>query len=181
MHNIFIHSSAEVSEDSKIGQGTKIWVNAQVREKSVIGENCVIGKDTYIDINVRIGNRTKIQNGVSIFHGVELEDDVFIGPNAAFTNDCFPRAFSKSWAILPTKVKQGASVGANATVICGITIGRYAMIGAGSVVTKDVVPHALVAGNPARQIGWVCKCGHRLNSDYQCKSCGENYEGLTNA
>jgi len=169
---VFIHDSAHISSDAKIGEGTKIWINSQIREHSQIGENCIISKDTYIDEHVIIGNRVKIQNGVSVYHGVKIEDDVFVGPNATFTNDHVPRAFNSSWKITETTVKKGASIGANATIICGVTIGEYAMIGAGSVVTKNIAPHALVVGNPAKQIGYVCKCGNRL-SDGFCTQCNE--------
>jgi acetyltransferase-like isoleucine patch superfamily enzyme len=178
---IFIHQSAHVSEEASIGDGTKIWINSQVREKAVIGENCIISKDTYIDIEAKIGSRVKIQNGVSVFHGVEIGDDVFVGPNAVFTNDYFPRAFSSDWEIVPTIVERGASIGANATIVCGNRIGAFAMVGAGSVVIKDVPPHALVVGNPAHQIGWVCECGHRLDSMGICKKCGKTHDWLGEA
>jgi len=176
---IFIHESAHISADAIIGDGTKIWINSQVREHAHIGENCIIGKDTYIDEHVVIGDRVKIQNGVSVYHGVIIEDDVFVGPNATFTNDHVPRAFNSSWKISETFVKKGASIGANATIVCGITIGEYAMIGAGSVVTKNVAPYTLVAGNPARQIGYVCKCGGRLTDSNICSQCGEKVEFLS--
>ena len=171
--NIFIHESAHVSEKASIGSGTKIWINSQVRECSGIGENCIIGKDTYIDQYVSIGNRVKIQNGVSVYHGVTIEDDVFVGPNVTFTNDKVPRSFNNSWEISKTFVKTGASIGANATIVCGITIGEYAMIGAGSVVTKNVAPYSLVVGNPAKHIGYVCKCGLKLSDNFYCSKCGE--------
>jgi acetyltransferase-like isoleucine patch superfamily enzyme len=170
--SFFIHESAHISPDAKIGDGTKIWVNSQVREHAQIGENCIISKDTYIDEHVVIGDRVKIQNGVSVYHGVIIEDDVFVGPNATFTNDHVPRAFNTSWKISETIVKKGASIGANATIICGVTVGEYAMIGAGSVVTKNIAPHALVVGNPAKQIGYVCKCGGKLSDNNICSQCG---------
>ena len=173
---IFIHESANVSSEASIGDGTKIWINSQVRENAHIGKNCIISKDTYIDEHVVIGNRVKIQNGVSVYHGVTIEDDVFVGPNATFTNDHVPRAFNASWKISQTIIKKGASIGANATIVCGTTVGEYAMIGAGSVVIKDVAPHALVVGNPARQIGYVCKCGARLSEGGVCSQCGELIE-----
>ncbi len=162
MADIYIHPSANVSSDAKIGDGTKIWINSQIREKSEIGENCIISKDTYIDSNVKIGNNCKIQNSVSVYQGVTIEDDVFIGPNACFTNDKVPRAFDPEWKITPTLVKKGVSVGANATIICGITIGEYAMIAAGSVVTKDVEPYSLVMGNPAKHYSYVDKMGNKI-------------------
>jgi acetyltransferase-like isoleucine patch superfamily enzyme len=165
-----------VSSKAVIGKGTKIWINAQIREYACIGDNCIISKDTYIDEYVVIGSRVKIQNGVSVYHGVVIEDDVFVGPNVTFTNDRVPRAFNKDWKITQTLIKQGVSVGANATIVCGIIIGEYAMVGAGSVVVKDVPPHALVVGNPARQIGLVCKCGERLPDNRICLRCGGKME-----
>ncbi len=175
MENIYIHPTAIVSEKAIIGKGTKVWVNSQVRENVRIGENCIISKDTYIDHDVIIGNGVKIQNGVSIYSGVIIEDDVFIGPNAVFTNDLFPRAFCTDWKIVPTLIQKGASVGANATIICGITLGRYCLIGAGSVVTKNVLNQALVVGNPARRIAFVCICGKRLDDEGLCTHCGRSF------
>ena len=178
MENVFIHKTAEVSERASIGEGTKIWNQAQVRENAVIGKNCVISKNVYIDAGVKIGSGVKIENNVSVFHGVTVEDDVFLGPSMTFTNDMFPRAFSKDWEVEDTLVEKGASIGANSTIRCGITIHRYAMVGCGSTVTKDVPAHALVVGNPARQKGWVCKCGCKLDKDLSCPKCGENYSFL---
>ena len=175
MEDVFIHETAEVSKGAKIGKGTKIWNQAQVREGAVIGERCIISKNVYIDENVHIGSRVKAQNNVNIYHGVTIEDDVFLGPSMTFTNDMFPRAFNADWKVSDTLVKKGASIGANATIRCGITIGEYAMAGAGSVVTKDVPGQALVVGNPARQIGWVCVCGARLDPDGLCPMCGNSY------
>ena len=176
--SVFIHPTAEVSEGANIGDGTKIWNLAQVREDCVIGENCIISKNVYIDTKVEIGNRVKIQNNVNVYHGVKVEDDVFLGPSMTFTNDMFPRAFNADWKITNTLVKKGASIGANATIVCGNTIGEYAMVGSGSVVTKDVPAHALVVGNPARQIGWVCKCGCKLNDANTCTACNIVYDNL---
>ena len=180
MCDIFIHPSAEVSENAEIGTETKIWNQAQIREGAKIGNNCTIGKGVYIDTGVCIGNRTKIQNGVSIYQGVTLDDDVLVGPHAAFTNDLFPRAFNKDWKILPTRIKRGASIGANATIICGVTIGEYGMVAAGAVVTSDVPPHCLVIGNPARISARVCRCGCKLQREevrddievLHCPHCG---------
>lgn len=169
--SVFIHPTAEVSDQAKIGDGTKIWNLAQVREDSVIGENCIISKNVYIDEKAVLGNRVKVQNNVNVYHGVEVEDDVFLGPSMTFTNDFYPRAFNEDWEITNTYVKKGASIGANATIVCGVTIGEYAMVGSGSVVTKDVPAYALVVGNPAKQIGWVCKCGRRMEGKV-CKYCG---------
>lgn len=169
--DIFIHGSADVSPQADIGGGTKIWNNAQVRERAVIGKNCVIGKNAYIDSDVRLGDGVKAQNNVNVYHGVTVEDDVFLGPSMTFTNDMFPRAFNADWQITETLVKRGASIGANATIVCGVSIGEYSMVGCGAVVTKDVPAYALVVGNPARQIGWVCECGHRLRGQ-TCAACG---------
>lgn len=175
MSEILIHPTAEVSETAVIGTGTKIWNQAQVREGARIGEHCIISKNVYIDENVSIGSGVKIQNNVNVYHGVTIEDDVFLGPSMTFTNDMFPRAFSTDWQVVETIVRKGASIGANATIRCGIEIGEYATVGAGSTVTKNVPPYALVAGNPARQIGWVCKCGFKLNANNICPSCGKQY------
>lgn len=160
--NVFIHPSAEVHSRAIIGDGTKIWINVQVRENAQIGKNCIISKDVYIDFDVKIGDECKIQNSVSVYNGVMIEDKVFVGPNVSFTNDKIPRAFNKEWKVTPTIVKQGASIGANATIICGITIGEFAMVAAGAVVTKNVAPFALVAGNPAKQIATVDESGNRI-------------------
>lgn len=148
----YVHPTAEVSSRASIGKGTKIWNQAQIREGATLGEYCIVGKDVYIDKDVLVGHRVKIQNAVSIYCGVTIEDDVFVGPHATFTNDKFPRADNAAWSIVPTLVKRGASIGANATIICGVTIGERAMIGAGAVVTKDVPADAVVVGNPARPI-----------------------------
>jgi len=173
MSDIFIHPTAEVSEKAMIGDRTKIWNQVQIRENANIGSNCIISKNVYVDSDVILGNNVKVQNNVNIYHGVTVEDDVFLGPSMTFTNDFYPRAFSDEWEVYKTKVEKGASIGANATIVCGITIGEYAMIGAVSVVTKDVPPHALVVGNPAKQIGFVCKCGYKLEANKQCPRCGE--------
>jgi acetyltransferase-like isoleucine patch superfamily enzyme len=181
----YAHPTAVV-ESKTIGEGTKIWHFAHVREDCKIGTNCNIGKSVYIDIGAQIGDNVKVQNFVSIYKGVTIEDDVFIGPSATFTNDLFPRAFIwDAEHTIPTRICKGASIGANATIVCGITIGEYAMIGAGSVVAKDVPPFALVIGNPGRQKGWVCHCGKKLqtraNDDanktiYKCIACGKELE-----
>jgi UDP-2-acetamido-3-amino-2,3-dideoxy-glucuronate N-acetyltransferase len=176
--SIFVHATAEVSPDAVIGAGSKIWNHAQVRPKATLGENCVIGKGVYVDANVVMGNNCKVQNYVSVFDGVTLEDGVFVGPHVCFTNDMQPRAINPDgtlkaaddWVLTPTLVKKGAAIGANSTIRCGITIGEWAMIGAGSVVTKNVPANALVAGNPARQIGWVCACGKRVVSERSSKT-----------
>lgn len=161
-NNIYIHESAEVHSDAEIGSGTKIWINVQIRENAAIGSECIISKDVYIDESVSIGNRCKIQNSVSVYKGVSIADDVFVGPNACFTNDLVPRAFNQNWEITKTTVNEGASIGANATIVCGVNIGKFSMIGAGAVVTKDVPDFSLVVGNPAKVIGKVDKNGNRL-------------------
>lgn len=176
MKDVYIHNTAEVSEKAVIGKGTKIWNQAQVRNDAVIGENCIISKNVYIDEHVMIGNRVKIQNNVNVYHGVTVEDDVFLGPSMTFTNDMFPRAFNSEWEITETRVKKGASIGANSTIRCGITIGEYAMVGAGSVVTKDVPNYSLVVGNPAREIAKVCECGFKLDENFVCKKCGKKID-----
>ncbi len=155
----FIHPTAEVDPAAVIGAGTKIWNNVQIREKAEIGEQCIVGKSVYIDHTVRIGDRVKIQNSVSIYHGVTIEDDVFLGPHMTFTNDLYPRAFDPEWHVTATMVRQGASVGANVTIVCGVELGSYCMVGAGAVVTRDVPPHALVLGNPAKVVGFVSRLG----------------------
>jgi len=167
---IFIHSTADVSPQAKIGKGTKIWQHCQVREGAEIGKGCILSKGVYIDAGVKIGNNVKIQNGISVYHGVTLEDGVFCGPHCVFTNDKRPRAINpdgslkggEDWQVSETLVKKGASIGAHATIICGVTIGHWAMIGAGAVVTKTVPDYGLVIGNPARLIGFVCPCGEKL-------------------
>ncbi|WP_163834070.1 acyltransferase [Spartinivicinus ruber] len=162
--NTTIAENVSIGEFVVIGENSKIWINAQVRENAKIGARCIISKDVYIDHDVTIGNGCKIQNGVSVFYGVTIHDDVFIGPHVCFTNDKVPRAFSQEWQVTPTVVYRGASIGANATIICGITIGEYAMVAAGAVVTKDVAPFSLVIGNPACHMGYVDKTGNRVKA-----------------
>lgn len=176
--SVYVHPTAEVSDKAQIGDGTKIWNQVQVREDSVIGKDCILSKNVYIDAEVKLGDRVKVQNNVNVYHGVEVEDDVFLGPSMTFTNDFYPRAFNSDWKITRTYVKKGASIGANCTIVCGNTIGEYAMVGSGSVVTKDVKPYALVVGNPAKQIGWVCKCGHKLDDNFICPECHKEYPEL---
>jgi acetyltransferase-like isoleucine patch superfamily enzyme len=177
--NTFIHPSATISNETTIGAGSKIWINVQIREHVEIGEKCIISKDVYIDHAVKIGNRCKVQNSVSIYNGVTIEDDVFVGPNVAFTNDKVPRAFNSNWTVSPTVIKKGASIGANATILCGITVGEYAMVAAGSVVTKSVPANTLVVGNPARFSSYICKCGSKIEKSHTCKSCGQLLEITT--
>lgn len=166
MTKAFIHDSAEVSSKAILGENVKVWNLAQVRENANIGANTIISKNVYVDFDVCIGSNVKIQNNVSVYHGVTIEDDVFVGPSAIFTNDLRPRAVNPDWQVTPTLIKKGASIGAGATLVCGIQIGEYAMIGSGAVVSKNVPPHALVVGNPAKCIGFVYKNGERVHATH---------------
>ena len=163
--SIFIHESSYVDDGVVVGDGTKIWHFCHVMPGAVIGERCNLGQNVVVMPGVRIGNNVKIQNNVSIYEGVELEDDVFCGPSMVFTNVINPRSHvSRKAEYMRTLVRRGATIGANATVVCGLTLGEYAFVGAGAVVTKDVKPFALVTGVPARQVGWMCRCGERLGT-----------------
>ena len=180
MDDVQIHETAEVSKEAVIGRGTKVWHYVQIREGAQIGEDCSIGKGAYIDIDVKIGNRVKIQNGVGVYRGVTIEDDVFLGPYCSFTNDPYPRAFPADWQVASTLLKKGCSIGANATVVCGVTIGEYYLIAAGAVVTVDTLPFSLMLGNPARWKSFVCLCGRELRKikgdaskiELECSKCG---------
>lgn len=181
MNNYFVHNTAVIDEGCKIGKGTKIWHFSHIMTNSEIGENCNIGQNVVVSPKVVLGHNVKVQNNVSIYTGVICEDDVFLGPSMVFTNIINPRsAIVRKNQYVETLVKKGASIGANATIICGNTIGKYALIGAGSVVTKSVLPYALVVGNPSKQIGWVSEYGHRLYFDEKgfatCKESGEKYQ-----
>lgn len=166
MSDFFSHETAVIDTDSKIGKGTKIWHFSHIMSQCIIGKNCNIGQNVVVSPGVVLGNNVKIQNNVSIYTGVICEDDVFLGPSMVFTNVINPRsAINRRGHYAKTTVKKGASIGANATIVCGNDIGEYAFIGAGAVVTKDVPNYALVVGNPARQIGWVGEYGHRLKFD----------------
>lgn len=168
------HESSYVDENVTIGKGTKIWHFSHILSGSRIGENCNIGQNVTIERDVVIGDRCKIQNNVSVYKGVTLEDGVFCGPSMVFTNIYNPRAeIGKMDQLRLTLVKKGATLGANCTIVCGHTIGSYAFIGAGAVVTKDVPDQALMVGNPARQIGWMCECGERLPENLKCAICGK--------
>jgi perosamine synthetase len=160
-----IQPTAVVESGSVVGEGTSIWHHAHVRSGAVVGRTCNLGKNVYVDEGARIGDRVKIQNNVSIYNGVVLGDDVFVGPSAVFTNDLRPRAHAAHWQVTRTDVRAGASIGANATIVCGVEIGEHAMVAAGAVVTRTVKPHQLVAGNPARHRGWVCRCGEVLSRE----------------
>jgi UDP-2-acetamido-3-amino-2,3-dideoxy-glucuronate N-acetyltransferase len=165
MSNYQVHQTAVIDEGVEIGNGTKIWHFSHIMSGSVIGENCNIGQNVVISPKVSLGNNVKVQNNVSVYTGVTCEDDVFLGPSCVFTNISNPRSFiSRKDEFKPTLVKRGASIGANATILCGITIGEYALIGAGAVVTKDVQPFALIVGNPGRQIGKVDKEGNTITA-----------------
>jgi UDP-2-acetamido-3-amino-2,3-dideoxy-glucuronate N-acetyltransferase len=193
MHdNVRIHPTADVSPEAQIGPGTSIWHQCQIREETHIGENCIFGKGVYVDFGVRIGDNVKVQNYVSIYHGVEIEDGVFVGPHVCFTNDNLPRAINADgslkaaddWELGRVLVKRGAALGANATILPKVTIGAWALVGSGAVVTKDVPDYGLVVGNPAQLIGFVCPCGHRLvDSDVDgetvhahCTHCNETID-----
>jgi UDP-2-acetamido-3-amino-2,3-dideoxy-glucuronate N-acetyltransferase len=160
--DIIIHPTASVDPRAEIGSGSRVWINVQIRENAKIGSGCILSKDVYIDHAVTIGDRCKVQNSVSVYNGVTIGNDVFVGPNACFTNDKVPRANNADWSVTPTVIRNGASIGANATIVCGITIGEYAMVAAGSVVTRDVAPYSLVMGNPARHVGYVDEAGNRV-------------------
>lgn len=161
---IFIHPTAIIDEGASIGETTKIWHFSHVMTKAIIGKHCNIGQNVYIDKDVVIGNGVKIQNNVSVYKGVIVEDDCFLGPSVVFTNVLNPRSFiERKEEFKQTVIRKGATIGANATIVCGVEIGQYAMIGAGTVVTKNIRPYALVVGNPGKHIGWVSKAGNRLN------------------
>jgi len=173
-----IHATAEVSAEASVGEGTTVWHWVQIREGARIGRDCSIGKDVYIDKDVVVGDECKIQNFATVYRGVNLGNRVFVGPHACFTNDLYPRAVSPDWQVVPTKVEDGASIGASATILCGLTIGKNAMVAAGAVVTKDVPAHALVAGVPAKVIGWVCDCGRPLGRRMRCGHDGKSFPEL---
>jgi UDP-2-acetamido-3-amino-2,3-dideoxy-glucuronate N-acetyltransferase len=195
-----VHPSADLEPDVSVGHATAIWQRAQIRRGARIGAECVIGRDVFVDVDVTLGDRVKVQNGALLYQGVSVEDGVFIGPGAILTNDRYPRAITTTgelataddWTVSPIVLRHGSSVGAGAVIVAGVDVGPYAMIGAGAVVTREVPGHALVAGNPARRIGWVCACGHRLkdstghdapaqreryaiDKDLVCESCDRQY------
>lgn len=181
MENYFCHTTAIIDEEAIIGDGTKIWHFSHIMSNSIIGQNCNIGQNVVISPGVKLGKNVKVQNNVSIYTGVTCEDDVFIGPSAVFTNVINPRsAVNRRDAYQQTIVKKGASIGANATIVCGNDIGEYAFIGAGAVVTKEVKPYAILVGNPAKQIGWISEFGHRLDfnerGSAECEESKEVYQ-----
>ena len=175
----FVHESAYVDDGAAVGAGSRIWHFCHVNPGAVIGARCSLGQNVVVMPKVRIGDNVKIQNNVSVYEGVELEDDVFCGPSMVFTNVLNPRSHvSRKSEYRRTLVKRGASIGANATIVCGVTLGEYAFVGAGAVVTTDVLPYALMVGVPARRRGWMCQCGERLPDSGvgTCAACGSSYE-----
>ena len=186
--DVRIHPTAEVSDLAVIEAGSQIWNNAQIREHVHLGKGCIVGKDVYIDATVQVGDNVKIQNGALLYHGTTIETGVFIGPGAIFTNDKRPRAITRDgslktaadWEVGSIRICKGAAIGAGSIILPDVTIGEFAMVGAGAVVTKDVPAYALVVGNPARQVGYVCACGAKLSSNeqpkYRCPVCSAQYE-----
>ena len=180
-----IHSTADLESDVSVGPRTSIWHRAQVRAGARIGADCVIGRDAFIDEGVVLGDRVKVQNLALVYHGVTVEDGVFIGPNVILTNDRYPRAITATgevaraddWTVSPIVLRRGCSVGAGAVVVAGTDVGSFATVGAGAVVTRDVPPHALVVGSPARRIGWVCACGARLEARVTQRPAAADHEG----
>lgn len=177
--SVFVHERA-LCETDDIGPRTRLWAFSHVMKGAVLGADCNVGDHAFIESGARLGNRVTVKNCVLVWDKVTIEDDVFLGPNMVFTNDMNPRAaFKKSPdRFLPTVVKRGASIGANATIVCGVTLGEECFVGAGSVVIRDVPDHALVVGNPARRIGWACTCGERLAADLTCAACGRTFRLL---
>lgn len=190
--NVYIHPTADVSAEARLGAGTKVWHQAQVREGAVLGRNCIVGKGVYVDFGVQIGDNVKLQNRASVYHGVTLESGVFVGPHVVFTNDKLPRAINADgspksdddWELGRILVKEGASLGAGAIIVTNVTVGRFAMVGAGSVVTRDVPDQGLVYGNPARLAGYVCVDGQKMariegegeEVVWRCPDCGRELE-----
>lgn len=174
---VYVHEQAIVESDD-VGEGTRVWAFAHVMKGAVVGAECNIGGGSFIESGAVVGNRVTIKNNSLVWHGVTIEDDVFVGPNTVFTNDLTPRAHRPSnpdeW--LPTLVQEGATIGANSTIVCGLSIGRHAMVGAGAVVVRNVPSHALVVGNPAQRVGWMCICGARLSAELTCANCSRVYE-----
>lgn len=178
-----IHPTAVVEDGALIGARTRVWHQSHVRAGSRIGEDCNLGLAVYVDEGVRIGDRCRLANHVSVFRGVTIEDEVFVGPSVTFTNDRYPRAGSVEWDLVPTVVRRGASIGANATIVCGADLGEWCMVAAGSVVTGRVPPHALIVGIPGSPRGWVCRCGRPLPREHgrdsmSCAACGRSLVGV---
>lgn len=175
----FVHESSYVDDGAVIGEGTKVWHFTHVMPGARIGKKCVLGQNVNVGSKAVLGDRVKVQNNVSLYDDVVLEDDVFCGPSCVFTNVINPRSFvERKHEYLRTHVRRGASIGANATIVCGVTLGEYCFVGAGSVVTKDVPAYALVHGNPARIRGWMCECGVKLGEDLVCPECGKTYRKI---
>lgn len=173
----FVHETAVVDDGASIGEGTHVWHFTHVSAEASIGKRCVLGQNVFVGGGVRIGNGVKIQNNVSVYAGVHVGDDVFLGPSCVFTNVSTPRAhIERKDEFVATHVQRGVTVGANATIVCGHVLGEYALIGAGAVVTKDVAPHAIVVGAPAKRVGWACRCGTRLPDSGVCERCDGRYE-----
>jgi UDP-2-acetamido-3-amino-2,3-dideoxy-glucuronate N-acetyltransferase len=182
---VLIHPSAQVSDGARIGSGTRIWNNCQIRENATIGRDCILGKDVYVDFGVEIGDKVKIQNGAYVYHGTTIESGVFIGPGVIFTNDKIPRSINPQetikgnddWQVGTIHISYGASIGAGAVILPNVTVGRFALVGAGAIVTANVPEHTMVVGNPARFVGYVCRCGIKLVPDelgiYHCYACDE--------
>ncbi|MFA4946775.1 MAG: acyltransferase [Candidatus Micrarchaeia archaeon] len=187
MSDHFVHETAEVSKEARIGKGAKIWHYCHIREGVTIGDGCVLGKNVYVDSGVKIGRNCKIQNNSSLFHGATVEDGVFIGPHCVLANDKHPRAVNpdgtlkvaNDWEAAGVTLKTGCSLGAGSIVLPGVTVGEWALAGSGSIITEDVPAHALVYGNPAKQRGWACKCGARLDTSKKCPKCGFALKGET--
>jgi UDP-2-acetamido-3-amino-2,3-dideoxy-glucuronate N-acetyltransferase len=176
-----IHPTAVVEPGARVGDGTRVWHRSHVREGARIGADCTIGFSVYVDSGAVIGDRCKVQNHVSVYRGVVLDDDVFVGPAATFTNDRYPRAVAGRWEVVPTRARRGASIGAHATIVCGVELGAWSMVAAGAVVTHDVPAYGLVVGTPARLRAWVCTCGHPLGAagrarPAECDRCGRAFD-----
>ena len=182
-----IHPTAEVEEGAQVGEGTRIWHHAHVRTGATIGANCILGYGVFVDAGVRIGDNCKLQNRVSVYHGVTIEDGVFVGPHVTFTNDKHPRAVTPDgslssdddWTVSPILVRSGASIGASAVILPGVTLGAWCLVGAGAIVSRNVPDHGIVTGNPARLTGYACKCGHTLHPEgnvWVCDNCHATYD-----
>lgn len=187
MNKVTIQPTAIVDKNVVIGEGTRVWNFVHVRENAEIGKQCVLADYVYVGRGVKIGNNVKLENRATVYEGVTIQDKVFVGPHVTFTNDPYPRSFSTDWKILQTLVKEGTSIGAGTVIVCGVTIGEYALIGAGSVVTEDMPPHALAYGNPARIRGFVCRCSRKLETEekhenyvlMKCQFCRKKYKIAT--
>jgi len=181
---VSIHHTSVIDETAILGDGTRVWHFVHVRENAKIGKDCVLADYVYVGRGVKIGNGVKLENRATVYEGVTIEDKVFVGPHVTFTNDPYPRSFNTDWKILQTLVKEGSSIGAGTVIVCGSTIGEYSLVGAGSVVTENIPPHALAYGNPARIKGFVCRCGRKLETEekkkdhvlMKCPVCNEKYE-----